>query len=60
MVGSSVEIEDRKQAELQMSGSEAKLRRIIDTIPSLAWSTLPDGSGEFWNKRWYDYTGFDS
>jgi formate hydrogenlyase transcriptional activator len=55
--GSSVEIEDRKQAELKMSGSEAKLRRIIDTIPSLAWSTLPDGSGEFWNKRWYDYTG---
>ena len=30
---------------------------MIDTIPSLAWSTLPDGSGEFWNKRWYDYTG---
>jgi formate hydrogenlyase transcriptional activator len=55
--GSSVEIEDRKQAEFKVSGSEAKLRRIIDTIPSLAWSTLPDGSGEFWNKRWYDYTG---
>ncbi len=55
--GSSVEIEDRKQAEFKISGSEAKLRRIIDTIPSLAWSTWPDGSGEFWNKRWYDYTG---
>jgi len=55
--GSSVEIEDRKQAEFKMSGSEAKLRRIIDTMPSLAWSTLPDGSGEFWNKRWYDYSG---
>src|SRR5271163_1277967 len=47
--GSSIDIEDRKQAEFKMSGSEAKLRRIIDTIPSLAWSSLPDGSGEFWN-----------
>src|SRR6266851_430907 len=55
--GSSVEIEDRKQAELKMSGSEAKLRRIIDAIPALAWCNLPDGSNEFLNKRWHDYTG---
>jgi formate hydrogenlyase transcriptional activator len=55
--GSSVEIEDRKQAELKMSGSEAELRRIIDTIPALAWCNLPDGSNEFLNKRWHDYTG---
>jgi PAS domain S-box-containing protein len=54
--GSSVDIEDRKQAEFKISGSEARLLRIIDTIPSLAWSALPDGSGEYWNKRWYDYT----
>jgi formate hydrogenlyase transcriptional activator len=55
--GSSVEIEDRKQAELKISGSEARLRRIIDTIPALAWCNLPDGSNEFLNKRWHDYTG---
>src|SRR5260370_1953379 len=55
--GSSVEIEDRKQAEFKMSGSEANLRRIIDTIPALAWCNLPDGSNEFLNQRWHDYTG---
>src|SRR6266849_5150350 len=55
--GSSVEIEDRKQAEEKLRQDERELHRVIDTIPSLAWSTLPDGSGEFWNKRWYDYTG---
>src|SRR5215471_5349967 len=37
--------------------SEAKLRRVIDTIPTLAWCNLPDGSNEFLNKRWHDYTG---
>ncbi|PWT79928.1 MAG: Fis family transcriptional regulator [Acidobacteria bacterium] len=37
--------------------SEARLRTIIDTIPVIAWCTLPDGSGEFWNRRWHDYTG---
>src|SRR5467141_946716 len=37
--------------------SEARLRKIIDTIPTLAWCSLPDGTGEFWNRRWHDYTG---
>jgi formate hydrogenlyase transcriptional activator len=37
--------------------SEANLRRIIDTIPALAWCNLPDGSNEFLNQRWHDYTG---
>jgi len=37
--------------------SEAKLRLIIDTIPVIAWCALADGSGEFWNQRWLDYTG---
>src|SRR5467141_1238934 len=37
--------------------SEAKLRKIIDTIPTLAWCSLPDGTGEFWNRRWHEYTG---
>jgi PAS domain S-box-containing protein len=55
--GSSVEIEDRKQAEFKMSESEANIRRVIDTIPPLAWCNLPDGSNEFLNKRWHDYTG---
>ena len=37
--------------------SEFKLRRVIDTIPTLAWSNLPDGSNEFLNRNWHEYTG---
>jgi formate hydrogenlyase transcriptional activator len=37
--------------------SEAKLREVIDAIPTLAWCTLPDGPSEFLNKRWHEYTG---
>jgi formate hydrogenlyase transcriptional activator len=40
-----------------MHPSEAQLRTMIDTIPALAWSCLPDGANEFTNKRWRDYTG---
>jgi len=37
--------------------SEGSLRRIIDTIPALAWCARPDGSIEFLNKQWHEYTG---
>src|SRR5579864_2040760 len=42
----------------ELKNSERKLRQVIDTIPTLALSILPDGSNEFLNKRWHEYTGF--
>jgi len=36
---------------------DEQLRAIIDTIPALVWSARPDGSAEFFNRRWLDYTG---
>jgi PAS domain S-box-containing protein len=37
--------------------TKAYLRLVIDTIPTLAWSAGADGSAEFFNQRWLDYTG---
>ena len=36
---------------------EAPVRAIIDLIPILAWTARADGSVEFVNRRWLDYTG---
>src|SRR5258707_2548078 len=33
------------------------IRRVFDTIPTLAWSARSDGSADFFNRRWLDYTG---
>jgi formate hydrogenlyase transcriptional activator len=41
----------------ELKNSEKKLRLVIDTIPTLAWCNLPDGSNEFLNQRWHEYTG---
>jgi PAS domain S-box-containing protein len=41
-----------------MEHSEDRYRTIIDAIPAMAWSSRPDGSVEFLNRRWLDYTGF--
>jgi formate hydrogenlyase transcriptional activator len=32
-------------------------RAILDALPAIAWCKLPDGSNEFVNRRWQDYTG---
>lgn len=40
-----------------MNTPDEQLRTIIDTIPALVWSARPDGSAEFFNRRWLDYTG---
>ena len=46
-----------RSASEEIRNSEARLRKIIDTIPTNAWCTLPDGTGIFWNRRWHEYTG---
>jgi PAS domain S-box-containing protein len=37
--------------------NENHLRLVIDTIPTMAWSVLPNGVVDFLNKRWSDYSG---
>jgi PAS domain S-box-containing protein len=34
-----------------------EVRRAIDTLPGLVWSARPDGTVDFLNQRWCDYTG---
>src|SRR5262250_1720149 len=54
----ATDIEDRKRAEKALESNERNLRLIINTMPTLAWSAAPDGSVDFLNQRWLDYTGF--
>jgi len=51
---------DRMELLEQVRSSEARLRRVIDTIPTMAWCNLPDGSNEFVNRRWLEYTGLSA
>src|SRR5258706_6311840 len=50
-------LRDESMAEDALRRGEDYLRLIIDTIPVLACSSRPDGSNEFLNQRWLDYTG---
>lgn len=45
------EITDIKVAD------EERFKLICDTMPQMVWTTRPDGHHDFFNSRWYDYTG---
>src|SRR5258708_7850390 len=36
------------------------VRLVVDAIPTLAWSAQADGSVDFFNQRWLDYTGLSA
>jgi PAS domain S-box-containing protein len=66
-VGTTVDVTEQRQARAELEKafarikkSEDQLRVIIDTIPTLAWSTLPDGSAGFLSRSWLDYTGLSA
>ena len=39
------------------SDSDTRFRTLADTMPQMVWSTLPDGYHDYYNARWYEFTG---
>ncbi|GHD16761.1 PAS domain-containing protein [Tianweitania populi] len=55
--GVTVDITERKSTEMALIDSEARFRAIADTMPQMVWSTRPDGYHDYYNARWYEFTG---
>src|SRR5499427_7360913 len=51
------EITERKRVEEALKKSERNLAAIINTVPTAAWTTRPDGYCDFINQVWLDYAG---
>jgi PAS domain S-box-containing protein len=48
---------ERQRNALSLQHSEAKFRTIANAMPQMVWSALPDGAHDYFNQRWYDFTG---
>src|SRR3984957_7945999 len=51
------DIDDSKRAADALRKRGRDLKLIIDTIPAVAWSARPDGTADFLNQPYLDYTG---
>ena len=43
--------------QLASANLQSRLREILNTMPQMVWSTRPDGYHDFYNDRWYEFTG---
>lgn len=44
-------------AQRDLGESDAQFRILADTMPQMVWSTRPDGYHDYYNARWYEFTG---
>ncbi len=51
------DISEKYQAEAKLRESEARFVQLADAISQLAWMSRPDGYIDWFNSRWYEYTG---
>jgi PAS domain S-box-containing protein len=42
-----------------MRESEVRYRALADAMPQIVWTARPDGKATYYNRRWFEYTGFE-
>ncbi|MDT4965926.1 MAG: hypothetical protein QOJ64_663, partial [Acidobacteriota bacterium] len=47
----------RLKAAEQLRSSEESFRQLADAMPQIVWTSRPDGWLDYYNQRWFDYTG---
>jgi len=52
-----VDLTERKRAEEALRQSEEHFRALAEALPQIVWTANPEGVVEWFNQRWYDYTG---
>jgi two-component system CheB/CheR fusion protein len=64
MVGAMMDISESELAESKLKEKNDELHLLIqefgfvtDFMPQMVWATQQNGHHDFFNKRWYDYTG---
>lgn len=57
VIGAFLDVTERQQLISQLQQSELMFRTLANTMPQMFWITQPDGYHEYFNQRWYNYTG---
>lgn len=47
----------QKLAEQELIASETRFRTLSDVVPQLIWTNTAQGEANYFNGRWYDYSG---
>ncbi len=53
----AAEISARKSAEVLLRRSEEHFKALAEALPQIVWTADAEGDVDWFNHRWYDYTG---
>ena len=53
------EVTQQVEASKKIMESERKFEELANSIPQIVWTAKPDGVTDYFNKQWYDFTGFE-
>jgi len=51
------DVTDHRRIAEALRESEERFRAIVDSIDQMIWAARPDGYHDYFNQRWYEYTG---
>ncbi len=51
------DVTEARRTEAALRESERQLRQLTESLPQLVWTTTPEGYHDYFNDRWYAYTG---
>ncbi len=50
----------RQKGDLNLAQErELYFQTMAEAVPEIIWTADPDGADDFFNRRWFDYTGYD-
>jgi PAS domain S-box-containing protein len=51
------EVTQQVVARQKIEASEARVQRLLDSMPQIAWTSNREGSNTYLNQQWYQFTG---
>jgi PAS domain S-box-containing protein len=51
------DVTKQRLAQEELRNSEQRFRDLADAMPQIVWTTKPDGTVDYRNHQWFDYTG---
>ncbi len=56
-VGVHNDITERRRQEDDLKAEQAKFRLLAESLPQIVWTATPDGTADYYNRAWFDYSG---
>lgn len=53
------DVTDELEMKEQLRVSESNFKDLANSVPQIVWTATPDGKLDYFNNRWYEYSGFD-